>query len=394
MKELELYIHIPFCVRKCSYCDFLSFPASEEMKEKYVTALASEIRKAGEEYKDRKITSVYMGGGTPSLLSVSQIMKIGEALDFAFELKGVKLSFKNRLKIKSRILPEIEFSVECNPKTVTSEKLRAFKKIGVNRLSIGLQSSNAAELKALGRIHSFEDFLESYELARKAGFNNINVDLMEAVPGQDLKSFRKTLAEVIALKPEHISAYSLILEEGTPLYEKTERGEELNLPGEDEEREIYYAAGAMLKASGYDRYEISNYALPGYECIHNLGYWQRKDYLGLGLGASSLADNVRWKNTSDMDKYMKGLDLKEEIHELSRNEQMEEFMFLGLRQSAGISKAEFFENFGADYDMIYGEVSRKMGDQGLLKSDGERVYLTDRGVDVSNAVFSEFLLQI
>ena len=391
MNTLELYIHIPFCIKKCSYCDFLSFPASEEVKAAYVNTLCAEILNAKEEYGEFDIASIYMGGGTPSVLSCAQILQIGNALNKAFDLKGLKGKRRTPFR-KSEKEPEIEFTAEANPGTLSKEKLKAFKEAGANRISLGLQSTDNRELKELGRIHTYEDFLESFWLAREAGFKNINIDLMEAVPLQSLASFRKTLANVIALHPEHVSAYSLIIEEGTPFYERMNGNFPLALPGEDEEREIYYAAGELLGKAGYLQYEISNYALAGRQCRHNVGYWRRDNYLGLGLGASSMVNNVRWKNTSKMETYLKAGFVKEEVQALTVKDQMEEFMFLGLRLSEGISKARFFESFKTDFDFIYGAKVHELEISGLVETEGDRVRLTKRGADVSNRVLAEFLL--
>ena len=391
MEDLELYIHIPFCAKKCNYCDFLSFPASEDEKEEYVKALVKEIRASKEKYGKFNITSVYMGGGTPSILSCSQIERIGSALKETFVLKGLKWKKKSPLR-KKEIMPGTEFTFEANPGTLTGEKLKAFKDIGANRVSLGLQSANNAELKELGRIHTYEEFLDSFWLCREAGFKNINIDLMEAVPLQSLASFRKTLANVIALRPEHVSAYSLMIEEGTPFYEKMNSSFPLALPDEDEERQIYYEAGNVLGKAGYLQYEISNYAVPGFECRHNTGYWKRENYLGLGLGSSSMVRNTRWKNSADMKKYLEGKDIKEEVHSLSVKEQMEEFMFLGLRLAGGIKKEDFYKSFKTDIEYIYGEKICTLEAEGLLESDTENIRLTRRGVDISNRVLAEFLL--
>lgn len=391
MNSLELYIHIPFCIKKCSYCDFLSFPASEEVKAAYVGTLCAEILNAKKEYGEFDIASIYMGGGTPSVLSCAQILQIGNALNKAFDLKGLKGKRRTPFR-KSEKEPEIEFTAEANPGTLSKEKLKAFKEAGANRISLGLQSTDNRELKELGRIHTYEDFLESFWLAREAGFKNINIDLMEAVPLQSLASFRKTLANVIALRPEHVSAYSLIIEEGTPFYERMNGNFPLALPGEDEEREIYYAAGELLGKAGYLQYEISNYALAGRQCRHNVGYWRRENYLGLGLGASSMVNNVRWKNTSKMETYLKEGFVKEEVQALTVKDQMEEFMFLGLRLSEGISKARFFESFKTDFDFIYGAKVHELEISGLVETEGDRMRLTKRGADVSNRVLAEFLL--
>ena len=391
MNNLEIYIHIPFCIKKCNYCDFLSFPADDAHKEAYVDALCREISSAKAEYGGFNITTIYMGGGTPSVLSAAQINKIGDALHKSFDLKGLKGKKKNFIR-KKEVPPRIEFTFEANPKTLDKEKLKAFKDIGANRVSLGLQSANEAELKELGRIHTYEDFLESFWLAREEGFDNINIDIMQAVPLQNIYSYRKTLANVMALRPEHISAYSLMIEEGTPFYERMNGPSPPAVPDEDEEREIYYETGDVLGRAGYAQYEISNYALAGKQCRHNIGYWRRENYLGFGLGASSMVDNVRWKNTSDMEKYLEGTDIKEEIKKLSIKEQMEEYMFLGLRLADGISKEKFFESFKTDFDFIYGAKVYELAADGLIENDEDMVRLTKRGVDVSNRVFVEFLL--
>lgn len=380
---LQLYIHIPFCVRKCGYCDFLSFPADDVARETYVCALIREIRAAGAVYGARPVTSVYIGGGTPTLLSSGQIKRLGT---------GLAESFKCRAE-------DIEFSAECNPKTADEEKLRALRGIGVNRLSIGLQSMNNKELKALGRIHTAGDFLKTYELARAAGFDNINIDLMQAVPYQTLPGWKRTLNAVLKLRPEHISAYSLIIEEGTPFYEAKENMRLPGLPSEDEEREIYYATKNILEADGYRRYEISNYSLPGFECRHNTGYWRRHEYLGLGLGASSLIAGTRWRNTPDMKDYLNILKneaepfaaLRTDAEKLTSEAEMEEFMFLGLRLTDGISKREFSETFGCSFESVYAAAAASLSDKGLLACAGGRIFLTGRGIDVSNVALSEFL---
>lgn len=284
-RELELYIHIPFCAKKCAYCDFLSGPADEQTVADYVTALRKEIESYKESAKNYEVTTVFFGGGTPSLLSGEQMAELMNAIKDTFMLKE-----------------EAEITMEANPGTVTESNLSAYKEAGINRISFGLQSVKDEELRMLGRIHTFEEFLESYDMARKAGFHNINVDLISAIPGQTLTSWEETLRTVIELQPEHISAYSLIVEEGTTfakLYGEGCEKEEL-LPDEDEERRIYERTEEMLKEAGYHRYEISNYAKDGYECRHNLGYWERKEYLGLGLGASSLLNETRFHNTEHM----------------------------------------------------------------------------------------------
>ena len=382
MKELELYLHIPFCVKKCNYCDFLSAPAREETRAAYVDALLEEIR-GFDEPEDYEVVTVFFGGGTPSILPGQEIFRIMEAL-------REKFSFRKGAEI----------TLEANPGTVDKEKLSFYKKAGINRLSFGLQSADAEELKKLGRIHTWEKFLESFQLAREAGFSNINVDLMSALPGQTKESWEKTLRQVLALQPEHISAYSLIIEEGTPFYqlyekdvERRDAGEEPELiPSEEEERAMYEATGRILKEQGYLHYEISNYAKPGRECCHNLGYWQRRDYLGFGLGASTLLNPVRYKNTEDLEAYLGGDFSKKEFFVLTKDNQIEETMFLGLRVLEGVSKEQFLEQFSCELRVVYRKELEKLEKEGLLEEEGDFVRLTSRGIDLSNPVLAEFLL--
>ena len=382
MKELELYLHIPFCVKKCNYCDFLSSLAGEETRAAYVDALLEEIR-GFDEPEDYEVVTVFFGGGTPSILPGQAIFRIMEAL-------REKFSFRKGAEI----------TLEANPGTVDKEKLSFYKKAGINRLSFGLQSADAEELKKLGRIHTWEKFLESFQLAREASFSNINVDLMSALPGQTKESWEKTLRQVLALQPEHISAYSLIIEEGTPFYqlyekdvERRDAGEEPELiPSEEEERAMYEATGRILKEQGYLHYEISNYAKPGCECRHNLGYWQRRDYLGFGLGASTLLNPVRYKNTEDLEAYLGGDFSKKEFFVLTKDNQIEETMFLGLRVLEGVSKEHFREQFSCELRDVYRKELQKLEQEGLLEEEGDFVRLTSRGIDLSNPVLAEFLL--
>lgn len=381
-KELEIYIHIPFCKRKCAYCDFLSGPADDNTIACYVEKLIDEIGAQGDcnLYNKTTVSSVFFGGGTPTILNGRQMQRI---------MKAIKLHF--------RVAEDAEISVEANPGTVNREKLAAYKKAGVNRISFGLQSAKNEELKLLGRIHTFEDFLESFWLARECGFENINVDLISAIPGQSLESWEESLRQVLKLNPEHLSAYSLIIEEGTPfatLYgEGTE--EEEKLPTEEEERRMYWRTKELLEEAGYYRYEISNYAKPGKECRHNLGYWERKNYLGMGLGSSSLFDNVRWKNIEDLEMYLENSGEPEMIQKdreiLSVTEQMEEFVFLGLRKTRGICMREFEETFGKSLEECYGENVARMQREKLVIMEDGFLRLTEKGIDVSNYVFGEIL---
>ena len=379
-KELELYVHIPFCVKKCSYCDFLSAPATEQTKEAYMAALFAEIGGRAKDYKDRIVTSVFIGGGTPSLLSGDSIKQLMEHIREGF-----------------RLAPDAEITMEVNPGTVTTEKLTAFYAAGINRLSIGMQSAQEQELKILGRIHDFDGFCQVYREAVEAGFTNINVDVMSGLPGQTLASYKDTLEKVLRLEPmpQHISAYSLIVEEGTPFAAMADRGE-LPLPEEDTERAMYEETIEVLAGYGFHRYEISNYALDGYECRHNVGYWIRRDYLGFGIGAASLIGNVRFQNGRDLNAYMAHpLACREEQQSLTTQEQMEETMFLGLRLIRGVSYPEFARCYGQTLEEVYGEViSRNVAD-GLLTvredETGRRLMLTGRGLDVSNYVMAQFL---
>lgn len=421
-KKLGIYIHIPFCIRKCLYCDFLSAPAGVDEQARYVQALCREIEIESGRYPDYEVESVYLGGGTPSLFPGEWVERIMDVLRRHYRLSAA-----------------CEISMEANPGTLTWDKLKAIKAGGVNRLSIGLQSANDRELSALGRIHTWEDFLRSYELAAQAGFGNLNVDLMSGIPGQTLGSWEESLNRVRLLSPhpKHISAYSLIIEEGTPFFENRPE-----LPEEDTEREMYKITRDILSDCGYGRYEISNYALPGYECRHNISYWRRKNYLGFGIGAASLIENVRFRNTSDRQAYeafyLDGFQkiggfgtkpvwdsVKVEKQLLSIEEQMEEFLFLGLRMSRGVNVGEFFRCFGRRIDEVYPGIVDDFCQKGLLQrrksgkslgtpeggsargiapafvfdgQEGDReaeeewISLTDYGVDISNYVMVEFLL--
>lgn len=396
-EELELYLHIPFCVKKCNYCDFLSASGCEEEKEAYVRAMLREIQSYREEARKYEVKTVFLGGGTPSLLTCAQTEAVFEYLNRVFH-----------------IAEDAEITMEVNPGTVTPEKLESYRRAGVNRLSIGLQSVHDKELKMLGRIHTYEEFLATWQQAREAGFENLNVDLMSGLPGQSLEDWTGSLHKVTALEPEHISAYSLILEEGTAFYQWYEQGrfaegEELALPAEEEEYAMGEAAIQILGQAGYHRYEISNYALPGRECRHNLGYWERKNYLGIGSGAASLIQNVRFHHVRDRQEYIRKLTepdvngcgkaiqsaprpLDVNWEKLSVSEQMEEFMFLGLRKTAGISRKVFAEYFGKEIEHIYGAVIQKLTEENLLEQTGNMLRLTHRGMDVSNLALSEFLL--
>lgn len=372
-RALELYIHIPFCVRKCQYCDFLSGPSDEETKDRYIEALLKEIR-AAEHTEDYEIVSVFIGGGTPSALKAEAIASIMRTLQEKFFF-----------------CEDAEVTIEANPGTVDPEKLTIYRNVGINRLSLGLQSTDAEELKLLGRIHSYEEFLKSYEWAREAGFSNINIDLMFAIPGQTGEAWRQHLYQVAELNPEHISAYSLIIEEGTPFAEQN-----LDLPDEDTEYQMYEDTAEILERYGYRQYEISNYAKQGYMCRHNAGYWQRLEYLGFGLGASSLYGGMRFSNTHQMQEYLKESrnpdQIRKDVTVLSRNEQIEEFMFLGLRMTEGISEKKFEENFNVRLMDIYGDILQKYEETGFMEHIETKWRLTRKGIHVSNHILADFLL--
>lgn len=370
---LELYVHIPFCVRKCQYCDFLSGPSDEETKDRYIEALLKEIR-AAEHTEDYEIVSVFIGGGTPSALKAEAIASIMRTLQEQFFF-----------------CEDAEVTIEANPGTVDLEKLTIYRNVGINRLSLGLQSTDAEELKLLGRIHSYEEFLKSYEWAREAGFSNINIDLMFAIPGQTGEAWRQHLYQVAELNPEHISAYSLIIEEGTPFAEQN-----LDLPDEDTEYQMYEDTAEILERYGYRQYEISNYAKQGYMCRHNAGYWQRREYLGFGLGASSLYRGMRFSNTRRMQEYLKESrnpdQIRKDVTVLSRNERIEEFMFLGLRMTEGISEKKFEENFDVRLMDVYGDILQKYEETGFMEHIETKWRLTRKGIYVSNHILADFLL--
>ncbi len=386
MRELGIYVHFPFCVRKCNYCDFLSGPASLGTMEAYAKGVVEEMKMTAKKYGTLQVTSVFLGGGTPSIVPLECVTEVMEALHQYFQ-----------------VAEDAEITMECNPGTVTEEKLVGYKKAGVNRISFGLQSANEEELRLLGRIHSFDTFLESYEMAREAGFSNINIDLMSALPGQTFEGWQNTLEQVVKLEPEHISAYSLIVEPGTPFYEKYGEWEDL-LPDEDTDRAMYAWTKDFLEEHGYHRYEISNYAKAGYESRHNNYYWTGVDYIGFGVGAASCYQGVRSENVREVQYYIQMLeltgteleDLKDSVHPLTVKEQEEEFCFLGLRRMEGISAEEFKKRFGINFSSVYGEVVNGLVDMELLQQEarGEQgvfYRLTDRGIDISNMVLAEFL---
>lgn len=413
-KDLRLYVHVPFCVKKCDYCDFLSGPSNEEGIKRYFEALYKEIRSYKDRTKDYFVSTVFIGGGTPSCVASEYIVNTLNELRKVFEFS-------------KDITPEI--TIEVNPGTLDSKnsntkddsykkKLLKYKNAGINRLSFGLQSTNDQELKLLGRIHSYSQFEENYKLARELGFDNINVDLMSALPGQSLNTWEKTLQRIAKLQPEHISAYSLIIEEGTPFYEMYGPNGiyKDKLPSEDIDRLIYKKTKDILLSYGYDRYEISNYAQKGYECRHNLAYWEGISYLGLGLGSASLIENTRFNNTDILQEYLELLQsnhknitsitirdnenvsilkdicgTRKDIEFLTKNQQIEEFMFLGLRKCEGVSISEFKKRFGVAMEYIYSDVLKTLDNEGIIYINNDKVRLTDYGIDISNIALAEFL---
>jgi len=376
-KKLSLYIHIPFCRAKCSYCDFASYPQKEYIYDKYVLSLLEEIKTVSQQYKDYTVKTVFIGGGTPTVLSQKNLTDIMEKLKSCFNIEE-----------------NAEITIESNPKTIEYQKLLSLRQAGVNRLSIGLQAWQNKLLKKLGRIYTKEDFLESFALARKAGFDNINLDLMFTLPEQTLEQWEETLKETVSLNPEHISAYSLIIEDGTPFGDMYSQGM-LELPDEETDRKMYYKAIEILKENGYNQYEISNFAKKGFESRHNIVYWKKEEYIGLGLGAHSYIAQKRFHNTYDLEKYIHEAGkncIVEDIEINSINDEYAEFMFLGLRLTEGISVKDFEERFNKSIYDIYSKQIEECVKYGLLYKNEDRIALTSRGIDVSNVVFEKFLI--
>ena len=385
--EKGIYIHIPFCVHKCIYCDFLSAPADDAVKYAYTKALINEIRNmADKQVIDKqindnqtrdKITSIFFGGGTPSVLPDGCIADILMAVRDCFDIED-----------------DAEITMECNPGTVNESRLSEYRAAGVNRLSFGLQSADNNELKMLGRIHTFEQFVESFRLARKAGFNNINVDLMSAIPGQTEATLENTFDKVMALQPEHISVYSLILEDGTYLADNIDKFPPV--PDEDEDWRMFHMTNERLHSAGYERYEISNYSRKGFECRHNLLYWNRGEYYGFGCSAAGFIGNERYSDIRDVKKYIELNGDIEKLHEnieiLTKEDAIEEFMFLGLRKMAGVDVMDFQRRFGVPIENVYAKEIEHNVDKGLLIRQGDMLKLTEYGIDICNTVMSDFIL--
>lgn len=374
MKEVALYIHIPFCKQKCFYCDFPSYARKDDLMSDYIEALLIELK---EKIKDYEVRSLFIGGGTPSYLNEENLSKL---------MKGIK---------NINFIEDAEKTIECNPGTVSEEKFNIMKGGGINRLSFGLQTTKNNLLKGIGRIHTFEAFKDNYNLARSVGFNNINIDMMFGLPNQSVKDWTDSLEEVAKLNPEHISAYSLIIEEGTPLY-KLYNEDKLKLPSEEEEREMYKKCKNILIENGYHQYEISNYAKEGKECLHNEMYWMCNEYIGVGASSSSYIDGKRIKNIDDLREYIKrigsGKSIVDEEIINTKNDNIEEFMFMGLRMNCGIEEEEFKRRFHTDVDNVYKDVIEGNINKGLLERKRGRIYLTDKGIELSNMVMSDMIL--
>ena len=377
-KKLGIYIHIPFCVRKCNYCDFNSFASDDETIVNYINALCNEIRAYGPDYKDYSVDTVFIGGGTPSILPADLTRQFMDCLYSNFVIDS-----------------DAEISMEANPGTLDIEKIKAYKELGINRISLGLQSTVSQELKILGRIHDYETFLDSFRMLRETGFKNINVDLMNGIPNQTYDSFMRGLKTIKELSPEHISIYSLIVEEGTPFYER-----ELNLPDEDEERKMVHSIPSIL-GKEYHQYEISNYSKRGFECKHNIKYWRREEYLGMGLSAASLVNETRFKNTENLKDYLSIFKEREKIYDnnirfsefehLSDEDKMSEYMFLGLRMNVGINISDFEKTFDISLYEKYGKKIKLHVEEGLLEVKEDRLFLTKKGRDLANYVWSDFV---
>lgn len=404
-KPLSIYIHIPFCVKKCAYCDFLSFPVGAACmsgygvyREKYVEALCEELKSYSYLAETHKVRTIYIGGGTPSILEPDEITLVMTTVRKLFD-----------------VAEDAEISIEVNPGTLTSRKAAEYIANGINRMSIGLQSAQKNELEALGRIHNYDQFLAAFDMAREAGFHNINIDLMSDIPGQTMRSYLDTLDKVLRCKPEHISSYSLIVEDGTPL--AADENLLSQIPDEDVDRQMYDITNKLLGTGGYHRYEISNYAKAGYECRHNIVYWTLGEYIGIGIGAASFLYGRRYTNTSSLEDYIDGMARHRELmtfgdhvansgkardiiehmrnveEELDADRLMEEYMFLGLRMISGVSAEKFNDYFGHSIYDIYGSVIDKYKSTGHLEDDHGLIRLTKKGIDVSNTILADFLIE-
>lgn len=379
MKEaIGLYIHIPFCKRKCNYCDFPSYAGKEGEYTVYVEALEQEIFARREALQGCEVKTIFFGGGTPTVLSATLLQQLMTALFDTFTVQE-----------------DAEITIEANPGTLDSAMVQALRSMGFNRLSIGLQAWQNVILEQLGRIHTIEEFQENFHGARQAGFDNISVDLMFALQGQTLSQWMETLESVIDLSPEHISAYSLIIEEGTQFFDGVEKG--VFIPASEElDREMYHYAVGRLGAEGYHQYEISNFAKGGYESRHNKIYWETTPYLGFGLGAHSYFEGQRFHNTYDFEAYCKAqgnlVSLVQERSPVSFEDKIEEYLFLGLRMTEGIAFGQFEKDFGVTLHSLFAQTIKSLEADGLLAVSDEGIRLSPRGIDLSNLVFQHFLL--
>ena len=377
MEKLGIYVHIPFCKKKCKYCDFVSFFCDENKIDLYFKKLYEEISLKNTEYlENRKITSIYIGGGTPSYPDSKYIVRI---LD--------------ELKQKFEISQNVEITIEINPGTINREKLLAYKNAGINRISIGLQSTQDRLLKIIGRIHNYNEFISTYNQVKEIGFKNINIDLMLALPTQTLEELIDDVNKIITLNPNHISIYSLILEEGTELKEKVKNGI-LELPSEELEREMYWKTKEILEKKYYNHYEISNFAKKGFESKHNMDCWNQEEYLGFGLSAHSYINNKRFSNTNDLEKYLKIKNFENNIniHEIQNKEdKIREYMILGLRKINGISISEFERKFRVNPLFYFRFEIDKLTKEKLIEVDLNSIRLTKKGLDFANIVFEEFI---
>lgn len=381
LNELGIYIHMPFCKQKCYYCDFVSYSNKCSEVKEYIESLKKEIEEF--DFSNYKVTSIYIGGGTPSYIDSIYIVEILSEL-------------KEKLKCNLIEFKDIEITIEVNPGTVDTKKLNDYKKLGINRLSIGLQSTKNDILKKIGRIHTYQEFLEIYKLARETGFKNINIDLMIGIPGQKIGDLKNTLQDIIKLEPEHISVYSLIIEENTPIEKMLENGE-IKLPDEDLERNMYWYVKNTLELNGYNHYEISNFAKLGKESRHNLNCWNQEEYIGFGVAAHSYLNGIRFSNTINVEEYIQHLEnnRKEENIQIEESQSLEdkknEFMMLGFRKIQGVDIARFKEKFIDNPIFLYREKLNKLVEEGLIEVDLNHIKLTNKGIDLANLVFEEFV---
>ena len=391
-KNIGLYIHIPFCKKKCEYCDFKSYAGQEALIDEYIKWLNYEIELVGKsnqaDYENgldklAVVNTIYIGGGTPSFIEEKHIKEI---------LDAIKKNYVFPINLEEKV----EVTIEVNPGTVNEEKLKTYKASGINRLSIGLQETHNEILKNIGRIHTYQDFLETYQTARKVGFDNINVDLMLALPGQSIENLSESVDRIIKLNPEHISVYSLIIEEGTPFYKKY-MNNELKLPEDEIERKMYWLVKNKLEEAGYKHYEISNFAKPGYESKHNLACWNQEEYIGLGVSAHSYTNNLRYSNIDNIPNYIQNLKSGKDylnlvVHEKQTKEsKMKEFIMLGLRKIDGVYIQNFKEKFGENPIYLYRKEFEKLVQEELLEIDGDVIRLTNKGLDLANLVWEEFV---